>query len=280
MLSISLDGTQRFSYDYANVIDLEHTPTGLPSIGKQIVARVLKTLPYSRDTILYPIFADTKAWIFVETGVHTAMVFADTSPATRRLVVQYVDIPPQSAFPRYNEHRMRLVRDIIGDTLEVAPEQINVTLEGVLTKERIGRALSNAELIDKAAGIINGLTYVKNLDEISHLPQKSYAQQAEMIVRYGAGCHMQYLPAEQVARALKRFCHANDSLNRLLTGECHRLHLMEFVPDEQYDQTVVKRRFDRAVRRGVAQGRLCLRHGSIQPCEPAQSPPNQTTAEY
>jgi 2-phosphoglycerate kinase len=271
MLSISLDGTQRFSYDYANVIDLEHTPTGLPSIGKQIVARVLKTLPYSRDTILYPIFADTKAWIFVETGVHTAMVFADTSPATRRLVVQYVDIPPQSAFPRYNEHRMRLVRDIIGDTLEVAPEQINVTLEGVLTKERIGRALSNAELIDKAAGIINGLTYVKNLDEISHLPQKSYAQQAEMIVRYGAGCHMQYLPAEQVARALKRFCHANDTLNRLLNGECHRLHLMEFVPDEQYDQTVVKRRFDRAVRRGVAQGRFCLRHGSIQPCEPVQS---------
>jgi hypothetical protein len=78
----------------------------------------------------------------------------------------------------------------------------------------------------------------------------------------------------QVARALKRFCHANDTLNRLLTGECRRLHLMEFVPDKQYDQTVVKRRFDRAVRRGVAQGRFCLRHGSIQPCEPVQSPPN------
>lgn len=279
MLSLTIDGPDRLSYDYANVIDLEHTPAGLPSIGKHIVARVLKTLPYSRDTILYPIFSDTKAWIFVETGVHTAMVFADTSPATRRLVAQYVDMPPQSAFPRYNEHRMRLVRDIIGDTLGVAPDQINVTLEGVLTKEKIGRALSNAELIDKAAGIINGLTYVKNLDEISHLPPKSYVQQAEMIVRYGAGCHLQYLPAEQVARALKHLCHANDTLNRLLTDECRRLHLMEFAPDEQYDQTLVKRRFDRAVRRGVAQGRLCLRGGSIQPCDNEQPPPNPTAAD-
>lgn len=280
MLSLCLDETHRLAYDYANVIDLEHTPARLPSIGKHIVARVLKTLPFNRDTILYPIFADTKAWIFVETGVHTAMIFTDTSPATRRLVVQYVDMPPQSAFPRYNEHRMRLVRDIIGDTLEVAPDQINVTLEGVLTKEKIGRALSNAELIDKAAGIINGLTYVKNLDEISHLPPKSYVQQAEMIVRYGAGCHLQYLPAEQVARALNRFCHTNDTLNRLLTDECRRLHLMEFVPDEQYDQTLGKRRFDRAVRRGVAQGRFCLSNGGIQPCEPEQPPPNQTAVEY
>lgn len=268
MLSLCLDGMHRLAYDYANVIDLERAPARLPSIGKHIMVRVLKTLPFNRDTILYPIFADTKAWIFVETGLHTAMVFADTSPATRRLVVQYVDMPPQSGVPRYNEHRMRLVRDIIGDTLEVAPEQINVTLEGVLTKEKIGRALSNAELIDKAAGIINGLTYVKNLDEISHLPPKSYAQQAEMIVRYGAGCHLQYLPAEQVTRALNRFCHANDTLNRLIADECRRLHLKEFVPDEQYDQTLVKRRFDRAVRRGVAQGRFYLKNGGIEPCEP------------
>jgi hypothetical protein len=125
---------------------------------------------------------------------------------------------------------MRLVRDIIGDTLEVAPEQINVTLEGVLTKERIGRTLSNAELIDKAASIINGLTYVKNLDEISHLPQKSYAQQAEMIVRYGAGCHLQYLPAEQAAECFPDSGHggilqADDIVLILIVWDNGRLDL-------------------------------------------------------
>ncbi|TAN59395.1 hypothetical protein EPN16_07310, partial [bacterium] len=291
LISIVMDMDRReiSDYDYAHVIDLENTAEREASIGREIASRVISTLPYGRGTHVYSIFAGTKAWFFLDIGIHTAKVFVNAAPFDRLVDVDYAELGVDEFFGA--RERLNFAAKLIKAAMDVPVEQTRATLHARIDKNTRKGALSLDEIVHRASRVILALSYLADIDEYAErIAPQAYQYQIERLSSGNSGYTLLNMTAttmseaEKERRGIKKPIEdirkemrvMNKAINIILNAELQRLELGEF-PFGAAGQDAIDKGFNRILERGLREGALVLDAGIPRPA--ASSPAAKNARE-
>ncbi|HDP24071.1 MAG TPA: hypothetical protein ENN34_01375, partial [Deltaproteobacteria bacterium] len=249
-------GIEYFPASKVNILDYSGDfRQGSAVVARSIIESYLTTNIHLRDNCYIDCISHTtKAWFFVDLGVHGAHIFVDVDPNKALITASYAEGDVEDG----NMTRLRFLMDCLTELgFEVMKTEITLTAR---LDEKSAGVLGTHEIIHRAIRTIQAFASVADFDqeiEDGRITQRSLSFHSQRISTSGTGYPLYLMTKGSLY--LKKLSHLLttliDDLVTTLNSELSRLGL-DPMHTQGAGQNLIDRRFTEPISLGLGQGRF------------------------